>query len=95
MGIWNYQSILPADDWVDESTKVEAALAIGEFELIQRARAHPPEGSGEIEVDCEECGGSTVYPDSLDGTTQVCLHCGAYVDVGDLPWEDDFGEASE
>jgi hypothetical protein len=27
----------------------------------------------------------------LDGTTQECSHCFAFIDVGELPWEDDFG----
>ena len=31
----------------------------------------------------------------LDGTTQECRHCHAYIDVGDLAWDDDFGELDD
>ncbi len=77
--------------WVDQSTVQQAADLIQDFEEKRRARNNPCQGSGEIHVVCEDCGKITSFPDSLDGTTQECSHCHAYVDVGDLPWNDDFG----
>ncbi len=77
--------------WVDEATLQEAADLIRGFEEKKRARTTPVKGPGEIQVHCEDCGKATSFPSSLDGTTQESRHCGGYVDVGELPWEDDFG----
>ena len=68
---------------------------IDAFEEGRWQRLHPVGSKGEIEVVCEECGLSTVFPGSLNGTTQECLHCHAYVDVGDLPWDEDVGTPDE
>ncbi len=76
--------------WVDEATLQMAAELIRDFEGKKRARNTPVEGPSEIQVVCEDCGRTTSFPNSLDGTTQECKHCGAYVDVGELPWDDDF-----
>ncbi len=81
--------------WVDESERVAAAELIREFEEKQRERATPVEATGEIQVICEACGKTTWFPNSQNGTTQECEHCRAYVDVGELPWEDDYGSAEE
>ncbi len=77
--------------WVDEATAAQAAVLIQEFEDKKRARNQPVEGASDLCVVCEECEKTTMFPASLDGTTQQCQHCRAYVDVGDLPWEEDFG----
>ena len=68
--------------WVDKATVQEAAALIQAFEEQRRQRKHPGQGSGEIQVRCEECGETTMFRNSLDGTTQECSHCQAYVDVG-------------
>ncbi len=81
--------------WVDQSTVQQAAELIREFEDKRRARNHPDQSSGEIPVVCDNCGKTTAFPKSLDGTTQGCSHCHAYVDVGDLPWDEDFGESDD
>jgi Putative prokaryotic signal transducing protein len=77
--------------WVDESTAVRAAALIQGFEEKRRERNAPHQGSGEVDAVCEDCGKTTSFPKSLDGAIQECSHCHAYVDVGDLPWDDDFG----
>lgn len=81
--------------WVDESTAEEAAKLIRAFEENRRQRNEPRNGSGDIQVRCEDCGRTTTFPNSLKGTTQECSHCQAYLDVGDLPWDDDFGASDE
>ncbi|PQO45748.1 putative signal transducing protein [Blastopirellula marina] len=81
--------------WVDESTAQQAADLIRDFEEQRKARNTPVDGAGEIQVSCEDCGKTTSFPSSLDGTTQVCQHCGAYVDVGELGWDEDFGEPED
>ena len=75
--------------WVDESTVQHAADLIRAYEEKKRARNHPGQSSSQIPVICEGCGKTTTFPNSLDGTTQECSHCHAYVDVGALPSDDD------
>ena len=81
--------------WVDEPNRQEAAGLIQDFEEKRRVRNTQIEGLGQIEVICEKCGKATSFPVSLDGTTQECRHCDAYVDVGELPWDDDFGASAD
>jgi hypothetical protein len=81
--------------WVDKPTAERAAELIVLFEERKREREYPNTGSGEIHVVCEGCGKTTIFPDTLDGTTQDCSHCQAYVDVGELPWEEDFDAPEE
>lgn len=81
--------------WVDEANLGNAVDLIRDFEEKKRTRNTPAEGAGEIQVICEDCGETTSFPSSLDGTTQECRHCHAYVDVGELPWDDDFDASEE
>ena len=94
VGLWalgTISQIHKPDVWVDESTVEQAASLIRDFELKRRARVNAGPGSGDTHVVCEDCGRTTSFPNSLDGTTQECAHCHAYIDVGELPWEEDFG----
>jgi hypothetical protein len=79
--------------WVDEETVQKAAELIREFEAMRRSRKTQPDAKGNLSVNCEKCGKTSSFPGSLDGTTQECRYRGAYVDVGELPWDDDFGES--
>ena len=78
--------------WIEKSATEAAARLILDFEERKRQRQNPDDGGGEIKVQCEECGKTTTFPSSLNGTTQECSHCGAFVDVGEFTWEDDPGE---
>lgn len=78
--------------WIEKENLTAVAQLIQEFEESKRQRNQPIEEPGDLEVVCEECGKATLFPAKLEGTLQECTHCDAYVDVGDLPWEDDFGE---
>ncbi len=49
---------------------------------------HPGTSSGTIDAVCEDCGKTTTFPDTLDGTTQECSHCRAYIDVGEFRFGD-------
>ena len=73
--------------WVEKWAAPKAAELIRRFEERKWQRAHPDAGTSHIQVQCEECGKISFFPDSLNGTTQECSHCGAYVDVGELDWE--------
>ncbi|EAQ77312.1 hypothetical protein [Blastopirellula marina] len=81
--------------WIDEATQKEAADLIRDFEAKRKSRNAPVNGLADIKVICEDCGKTTSFPNSLDGTTQECRHCAAYVDVWDLGWDDDFGETED
>ena len=54
--------------------------------------------TGTVTVACEDCGKSSDWPATAMGTTEVCPHCGGYMDVPDPDedWSDvDFGTADE
>ncbi len=72
--------------WVDKSQAEAAARWIVEFEDRRRQRQQSDETAGAIDVVCEACGKTSVFPAALDGTTQNCSHCRGYVDVGIIPW---------
>lgn len=98
VSLWSFGTISQyhkPNVWVEQSSAQEAAQLIQTFEQNRRDRENLGQGVGEIQVVCEDCGKTTTFPDSFDGTTQECSHCHAYVDVGDLPWEDDFGTPDE
>lgn len=49
----------------------------------------PDANAPRLPVVCEECGATSFFPATLDGTTQDCSQCGAFVAVGnwDLDWD--------
>ncbi|MEE2642535.1 MAG: hypothetical protein VX768_18030 [Planctomycetota bacterium] len=80
------------DVYVEEQLKEKALLLIHQLEEERVAQTRAAElVDGPIKVHCEECNRSSTFAKSLNGTTQECPHCHAYVDVGDLPWEEDWG----
>ncbi|WP_298859468.1 hypothetical protein [uncultured Gimesia sp.] len=83
--------------WVDKSTSQKAAQFILRFEETRKERENPDlnASTDTIPVECEECGTTTFFPGTLSGTTQDCSKCSAYLDVGELPWEEDFGVPDE
>jgi hypothetical protein len=54
--------------------------------------------TGTVSATCEDCGKLSEWPATAMGTTEVCPHCGAYMDIPD-PDEDwsgvDFGSEDE
>jgi len=81
--------------WVDKSTASVAEQLINLFEERQRERGNLGTGTQEIPVQCEECGETSMFPDTQNGTVQQCPKCYAYIDVGELNWDQDFGETDE
>jgi hypothetical protein len=81
--------------WIDKSAAKATAELIRGFEERKRERAKPDVGNAQIQVECEECGKVSSFSKSLNGTVQDCSHCRAYVDVGELDWDVDFGEPEE
>ncbi|PHR85924.1 MAG: hypothetical protein COA78_38600 [Blastopirellula sp.] len=81
--------------WVEKSTAQAAAELIDQFFEKDQPSADSSTNASPIEVECEECGKVSTFPESQNGTTQDCSHCSAYVDVGELDWDENFGEADE
>jgi hypothetical protein len=87
---------------VTDPTKVEDAKALltkveqyPAFRAILDKRAAR---TGTVDATCEDCGKPSTWPAATMGTTEVCPHCGNYMDIPD-PDEDwsgmDFGAAEE
>lgn len=81
--------------FVEKYLSAKAAKFIEQYEYSQLNQKNALEEEGEIEVVCDECGEVTRFSKKLNGTTQDCPRCKAYMDVGDLPWEEDWGEPEE
>jgi len=76
--------------WIERSDVDRAKPVLDDYERqkAQRQEADEKTVAGEaatVEVCCEECGETSVFPAEQKGTVQDCPHCGAYVDVGDVP----------
>jgi hypothetical protein len=87
---------------VTEAKQAEAArefLAGAEnTTAIHAMRQKRANRTGNVTVACEECGKSSEWPAVLMGTTEVCPHCSAYMDIPDPDddWADvDFGDGDE
>lgn len=73
--------------WVDQSDAERAARVIVEFEDHRAEREQTPAGPGdEILAPCKTCGQTSPFSAAMNGSTQHCPHCRAYVDVGEIPW---------
>ena len=81
--------------FVDQADAEQARQWIAAYEDVRNDQRAVTDEAIEIEVVCEECGKSSWFAGSLDGTIQECAHCYATVDVGELPWEEDFGEPED
>ncbi len=81
--------------WIEKSATQNAAELIRRFEETKWERAYPGTADSHIQVECEECGKISSFSDSLDGTIQECPHCQAYLDVGEVDCDEDFGESEE
>lgn len=81
--------------WIERSTTPKAVELIRGFEEQKREREQPAASESELYVECESCKNVLAFPASLNGTTQDCPHCRAYVDVGEFEWDVDFGEPGE
>lgn len=81
--------------WVEEALAEQAKELIRAFEEKNVTRSHREGSGGSLATECEQCGHTTVFPDSMNGTTQDCGHCGGFVDVGESTPDEDFGVAED
>ena len=91
--------------WVSRADAERARIAVLHYEdetaaaqaEAEAAASEANESAEPIEVECDECGQTTLFPGGQHGTIQDCPHCGAYVDVGefddtDMPWQEGVSE---
>ena len=81
--------------YVDKSDLDRARPILQDYELQAANRERQSQGSdtapaSHIEVECEECGESTLFPSSQRGSVQICPRCGGHVDVGEVDDGDAF-----
>ena len=96
LGIFgNLPEIHKPQVWISRADAERVAQLIVEFERLRFERDAEPKANNAmaISVQCEDCGKSSQFAASLDGTVQDCPHCGSYVDVGEIYWPLD--EASD
>ena len=75
--------------YVDKRNGAAAAELVREFEATKRERQTPAdEDPDKIAVTCEDCGKTSLFPGKLNGTTQECPRCRAFLYVGDFPWDE-------
>jgi hypothetical protein len=80
------------DIWIEKSDSPRALELIHKFEEDKRKHSSFGAQGQDINATCEECGEVTPFPARLNGTTQQCAHCAAYIDVGESDWDEDVGE---
>jgi hypothetical protein len=78
---------------VDEAKELlTTAENVATIRAVREKRANR---TGTVSATCEDCGKASEWPASAMGTTEVCPHCGGYMDIPD-PDEDwsgvDFGD---
>lgn len=93
VGHWmfgNLPEIHKPQVWINRSDAERAAELLTEFERgkTERDAERKAEEPKTITAQCEDCGKSTQFPGSLNGTVQDCPHCGSFVDVGEIDWPD-------
>lgn len=83
--------------FVNKKDLERAGELLRQFEEQRDQRRAEQDNSPPIESECEECGETSEFPASQDGTTQNCPKCNAFMDVGTFDWPEDFdyGEADE
>jgi rRNA maturation protein Nop10 len=95
----------PADEFpivVTDPTKLtdarELLATAATMSAVRAIREKRATRTGTVTATCEDCGKSSDWPAPAMGTTEVCPHCGAYMDIPDPDedWSDvDFGAADE
>ena len=81
--------------FVDRPDLDRARQLLRQFELQRQTRRRELADAPAIASQCEECGESSEFPATQNGTTQNCPKCNAYMDVGESDWPEDFDFAGE
>ena len=80
--------------FVDRPDSDRAAELLQQYEQQRERPQKDDDGAEPIDSECEECGTTSEFPASQDGTTQNCPKCDAFIDVGAIDWPEDcdFGD---
>ena len=81
--------------FVNKSDGEKAAELIRQFESQQKELSPIEVGASILLAKCEKCGKSSEFSADLDGTTQNCPKCQAFMDVGTFDWPEDFDFGEE
>lgn len=75
--------------FIDKSDTDRARELLRQFEDQREKRRHELDDAPPVTSECEDCGASSDFPASQNGTTQNCPVCHAFMDVGTFDWPDD------
>jgi hypothetical protein len=79
----------------DAKELIASAVGAAAVRAVREKRATR---TGNVAATCEDCGKPSEWPATAMGTTEVCPHCGSYMDIPD-PDEDwsgvDFGSEDD
>jgi hypothetical protein len=73
--------------WIERADLARAKPILESYERGRAEKADAAHDDAPIQVSCEECQGQLEFPASQRGSIETCIHCGAYVDVGDVQME--------
>jgi len=76
--------------FVNKPDRERADELLHKFESQRDGRRADLNDAPPITSKCDECGASSEFPASQDGTTQDCPKCHSYMNVGTFDWPDDF-----
>jgi hypothetical protein len=81
--------------FIERSDTEKAAELLRQYEAKKHLRQQQVADAPAITSKCEQCGATSSFPASQNGTVQDCPKCRAFMDVGtiDWPYDDDFGES--
>ena len=80
--------------WIDRADLERARPIFADFQqrLMERrlaeSQSHPTASEQSLLVTCEDCGRESVFPAAQYGLVQNCPQCNAYVDVGEVSFDD-------
>jgi hypothetical protein len=66
---------------LDQTSADRAKELLAQREAQTPAASQPSAAGPDVEVDCEDCGRTSHFPASEQGSVQSCPHCRAFVDV--------------
>jgi hypothetical protein len=90
-------SLRGVEVWVRKWADAESARTLADEHVAKLAaeRSERENRQGNIEVVCEDCHKTSIFPASLQGTIQDCSHCRATLDVPDANDDWDVGEPED
>ena len=80
--------------FIERADTERAAELLREFEAKQHARRQQRADAPPITAKCEECGTTSDFAASQDGTVQNCPKCNAFMDIGSMDWPYDEGSGA-